>query len=865
MRFYRALLYLYPTSFRVEYGGEMCRIFAERMRLAAGPSGAIAVWIEALADLFANAARVHGDVLRQDLQYATRTLARAPGFTATAIVVTALGIGANTAAFSITDRVFFRPLPFHEPDRLVKLWQRMPSYSRMEPSPPNFRDWRSLSTSFSSMGAYIGTTVNLVGRGDPERLEAAAVTADVFPTLGVNAVAGRVFARGEDSDSAPPTVVLSHQVWQRVFGGDPGIIGQPIRLSGFSLITYTVIGVMPRGFYFPNRETGLWVPFRIDSNTNRSDNSLSVIARLKPGVPIEGARAEMDALAASLERAYPKENAQSGAAVIDLRDEISSQARMLLVALFGASICVLLIACTNLASLLLTRFLGRRQELSVRAAMGAGRERLVRQLLTESLVLSLAGGLLGIAVAVAAVPLLARLAPASLPLGDPQAFDVRMLAFALLTTLLTGLAFGVVPALRVCRGAGAQALRERTASGMSRRGERLRGALVLAEVTASIVLLVASGLLIRALWRVRSVDPGFRTERVLTLRTALPANRYGRTDVRAEFYDRVLAGVRALPGVESAGYITFLPMTMRGGIWPVNVKGIPDNDSRAAGNNASLRYVTPGFFATLGIPIRVGRDIAESDTRDAPFAAVVSESFVKKYWPDQNPLGRPFTFALAPRVVVGVVGDIRVRGLERDSEPQVYLSYKQVPDRAILGYTPKDLVIKAAGDPLALVPAVRAIVKSADPELPVSDVRTLAEIVDAETAPRETQVRVLAAFVAVALVLASVGIHGLLSFGVSRRQSEIGLRIALGARRADVLRMILREGVVLAALGSAIGMGLAYAAGRAMQSLLAGVGPADLVTFGAAAALAVAMTISGSVLPALRALRVDPATALRAE
>lgn len=865
MWFYRLLLHLYPKSFCHEYGDQMCEAHAERARLASGPLATAALWLEAVPDVLTNALCVHWDILRQDLHYTRRTLVRTPGFAATAIVVTALGIGANAAVFSVTDRVFIRPLPFADADRLVKLWQRMPNYPRMEVSPPNYRDWRAMSASFSSMGAFTGLPVNLIGQGDPERLEVGAVTPDVFTTLGVKPALGRVFTPDEEGDGAPLTVVLNHVLWQSAFGGDPGVVGREIRLSGISLRSYTVIGVMPRGFYFPDRDTDLWVPLRLLGDTDRTNNLLQVIARLKPGVSIDGAGAEVATLAASLERAYPRENEKSGAVVIALRDEISSQARLLLIALFVASICVLLIACTNLANLLLTRFLARRPELSVRAAMGAGRERLVRQLLTESLVLSVLGGALGILIGTVAMPLLARLAPASVPLSDPEAFDVRMLTFALLMTFVTGIAFGVVPALRVCRGGDLSALRERTASGIGHRGERLRGALVLAEITASIVLLVASGLLIRALWRVRAVDPGFRTENVLTLRTALPANKYGRTDVRARFYDRVLADVRALPGVVSAGYITFLPMTMTGGIWPVNVKGIPNVSTRGTGNNASLRYVTPGFFATLGIPFRLGRDIAESDTRDAPFAAVVSESFAKRYWPDQTPLGRTFTFALAERTVVGVVADIRVRGLERESEPQVYVAYTQVPDNALTFYAPKDFVVKASGDAMTLLPSIRSIIKKADPELPVTDVRTLADIVDGQTAPRETQVRVLVAFVLVSVVLAGVGIHGLLSFGVSRRKAEIGLRIALGAQRGDVLRMVLREGVMLAVAGCGLGMCLAYIAGRAMHGLLAGVGPADTATFTAAAALAIVMTISGSLAPAIRAVRIDPATALRVE
>lgn len=864
MRFYRALLYLFPKSFRAEYGGEMSHVFAERRRLASGPLAALAVYGDALRDVIVNAWRVHLDILGQDLHYTARTLARTPGFTLTAVLVTALGIGANTAAFSVTDRVFIRPLPFPESERLVKLWQRQPNYARMELSPPNYRDWRSMTTSFESMAAFsTETSANLVGEGDPIRLTGTSVTADLFRVLGARPIIGRPFQAEDEREESDGAVILSYALWQGVFGGDRDMIGRVTRLDDRPT---TIVGVMPADFSFPSREDDFWVPLRLggQAGADRTDNSLEAIARLKPGVSLEQAQTELTLVAQQLERAYPKENEKTGATVVALRDAVSGQMRLLLTALFGASICVLLIACTNLASLLLTRFLSRRHELTVRAAMGAGRERLVRQLLTESLVLALAGGALGVLVAFLAVPLFGALVPRTLPIGDPSVLDLRVLAFASLLTAVTGIGFGVMPAMRVCRGADAAALRERSAPGAGHRGERLRAALVLAEVTASIVLLVASGLLVRALWRVQSVAPGFETDNVLTLHTPLPIPKYGKADTRIRFYERVLSEVRALPGVSNAAYISFLPMVVRAGIWPVSVKGSPEVQVRGA-DSASLRYVTPDFFGTLGIPIRRGRDIAESDTPAAPLAAVVSESLVRKYWPDQDPLGRTFMFAFAERTVVGVVGDIRVRGLERESEPQVYLSYRQMPGGAIIGYVPRDLVIKTSGDPLTLMPSLRQIVKQADPELPVSDVRTLADIVAADIAPRRTQVRVLSAFVAIALMLASVGIHGLLSFGVSRRRSEIGLRVALGAQRSDVLRMILRQGVVLAAIGSAIGMGLAHAAGRAMQAVLAGVPPTDLVTFGAAAALAIVMTVLGSLVPAFRALRVDPATALRAE
>jgi predicted permease len=569
-------------------------------------------------------------------------------------------------------------------------------------------------------------------------------------------------------------------------------------------------------------------------------------------------------VAGQLERQFPKENRQTTASVYLLRDDMPQQSRLLLLALSGAAICVLLIACANLANLLMARGLARQKELAVRAAMGAGRERLVRQLITESLVLAAAGGALGVLVAAGAVPLLARLVPMSLPIAQAPTIDLRVLIFAGVLSGLTGIAFGVLPAVRACRQADFGALREGARAGGGRK-EHLRSALVIAEVTASVVLLVSAGLLVRALLRIEGTDPGFRRGGVLTLRTALPIPKYDPTARRAGFYTQVLSAVRALPGVSNAAYISFLPMVFRGGIWPITGAGEPVEIQRSGSHQASLRFVTPGFFATLGIPIHRGRDVSESDSMDAPWVAVVSDSFVRRHWPDQDPLGRHFTMAFHDRMVVGVVGDIRVRGLERKSEPQVYLPYRQVPDGWLDWYSPKDLVIHSATGPGTLLPAVRRIIRAADAEQPISNVRTMEDIVDEQTASRTAQVRVLGAFAAIAFLLAGVGIHGLLSFAVSRRTQEIGVRIALGARPGGIVKMIVWQGAVLAGAGVLPGIALAYAAGRAMEGLLAGVRPGDATTFAGAVGLCVLMTVLGSLLPALRAVRIDPIQAIRSE
>jgi predicted permease len=529
----------------------------------------------------------------------------------------------------------------------------------------------------------------------------------------------------------------------------------------------------------------------------------------------------------------------------------------------AAAAGVLLLACTNLASLLLTRALGRRHELAVRTALGAGRERLVRQMFTESLALAVLGGALGLAIAVSAVPLLSRLAPNALPIAERPAVDLRLLAVVSIVTCVAGLGFGVLPAWRAGRRASADGLRDGGRAGAGRPTERLRSTLVIVQVTLSVALLVVSGLLIRALWRVQQIDPGFRAADVLTLRTALPLPKYAPVARRADFYERVLADARAVPGVTNAAYISFLPMVMRGGIWPVTLEGHPQGPSSP--QMASLRYVTPGFFATMGIPLRQGRDVRDADTQDAPWVAVVSESFAAEHWPGESPIGRRFQFAFKARTTVGVVGNVRVRGLERSSEPQVYLPYRQVPDGSIQNYIPEDLVVRSTADPGAVVARIRRAVAAVDPEQPISAVQSLEDVVSAETAPRAVQARMLGACAALALLLSGIGLHGLLASGVSMRTREIGVRMALGATPGQVLASVAGQGLWLATTGIGLGAAVAYASGRAMEALLAGVSPADLGTFAVVIALSAGAAAVGSWLPARRAARVDPIRAMRVE
>jgi len=862
MRFYRALLRLYPGFFRTEYCDELCFAFAERARELGGPLARLKIILAALADVIPNAIAAHWDVLWQDLGYAARSLRRTPGFALTAVLVVALGVGANTAVFSLADFVFVRPLPYRDADRLVKIWENTPGYSTMEPSPGNYRDWKAMATSFSAMGAYATLAANLLSAGEPRRIEILAATPEVVPMLGVAPLIGRVFTAQEAR--AGGVLLLSYTLWQSQFGGSRNVVGTSVRIDGAA---YTVIGVMPASFQFPSRTVEALRPltFTEDDYNERDNNYLEVLARLRPGVSREQAVREMAVVAARLEQQYPKDNKDVGTTVFGLRDDLSERSRLLVLALCGATLCILLLACANLASLFLARGAHRARELAVRAALGAGRERLVRQLVTESLGVACVGGIVGLAAAAAGIPLLTRLVPSTLPIEEHASLDLRVLALAVVFVLLTGFAFGLAPAVRAGRSDALDLLRSgtRTAGG---RMQRLRAVLVVVEVAVSVVLLVTSGLLIRAVWRIQATDPGFVTENVLTLRTALPLPKYEKVLRRTQLYDGILQEVRAIPGVQDAAYGTGLPMVMRGGIWPVSLTGEREV-LRSSSNTASLRFITPRYFATLGIPLWRGRDVASADTRDQPLVAVVSESFVKRYWPNENPLGKRFNFAFDDRTVVGVVSDVLVRGLERTSQPQVYLPAQQMTDGSIIGYIPKDLVVRTAV-PLStinLLPRIREIIRSADPEQPISNVRALSDIVAEETASRMTQLRLLGAFSAIALLIAGLGIHGLLTFAVSKRSQELGVRRALGAQGGAIVGLVLREGLVLALGGIVIGIGVAYAAARGMSALLFGVRPEDPLTIGLAAVLCLATAMAGCLRPALRAARVDPLSALRVE
>ena len=632
------------------------------------------------------------DILKQDLRYTARTLIRSRGFALTAILVTALGIGANTAAFSVADFVLFRPLPFPDADALARLCEgprKGGGWGCMNQlSPANYRDLKGMSASFEEMGAFTGGSVNLVGGGEPRRLAIAQVTSEILPVLGVRPVLGRVFESGSHDDAS--AAVISYGLWQSQFAANPGVVGQKINLNG---APYTIVGVMPPAFYFPGREVQLWtlLTFREEDFEDRTNSYIEGVGRLKEGVSFEQARAELTMLADRLAREYPETNEETGVSFYRMRDSMSPRFRLMLITLSGASLCLLLLTCANLANLLLARAASQERELAVRAALGAGRERLVRQLITQSVVLTFLGGAAGILIAALTVPLFSSLVPPTLPVATQPDIDLRVLAVAGLFTTLTALGFGLFPAIRVGRTNFA-ALREGARAGGGRK-QRVRAVLVSLEVTMSVVLLITSGLLIRAVWRVQAIEPGFAPQNVLTLRTALARPKYDSPVRRGAFYERVLTDVRTLPGVQSAAFTSGLPIVVTGLVTGVEIPGREVRRPRS-GDVVSHRWVTPQYFRTMGIPLRRGRDIEDADTGDRGWVAVVSASFVERYWPGQDPIGKTFRHLEQTRTVVGVVGNVRVRGLERNSEPQMYLPAPQAPDGFPAIFDAKDL-----GDP----------------------------------------------------------------------------------------------------------------------------------------------------------------------
>jgi len=858
MRLYRALLQLYPAGFRAEYGPELERAYAERTARSRGPLAPLRNALHALADVVPNALGVHAEILGQDVRFAVRALRRTPGYALTAVLVVALGVGANTAIFSLADLVFIRPLPFRAPEQLVKIWQASPDYGRNECSPANLRDWASMTSSFTGMAASTIRSANLSGRGEPRELVSAKVTPNLFQVLGVAPALGRVFDAAEAE--AGQSLLLSDALWRTQFGADPRVLGATVRLNGEP---YVVVGVMPPSFRYPHAEIEAWMPlvFHEENYRERDDTYLEVVARMKRGTTLARARKDLEVVSARLEKQFPVENRDMRALPFAMRDEMTHRSRMLLLTLCGAALCILVLACANLASLVLARALHRAHELAVRAALGAGRERLARQLVTESLGLAVVGGAAGVLAAAVGLPLLVRLVPDVLPLAIHPALDLRVLAFATLLVLLTGLAFGLAPALRASRTSPLGALATGARSTQSGT-QRVRASLIVVEVAASVVLLVSSGLLIRAIGRLQAVDPGFAPSHALAVRTALPQNRYLLTSDRMRYYDRVLEQVRALPGVRSAAYATGLPMSMRGGIWSATVPG-EDPSAHPGGDPVSMRYVTADYFRTLGIPLKEGRAFTERDTATSPPVIIVSASFVRKMFPGQNPLGqriRSWRDENLYREVVGVVEEVKYTGLSDRELPLIYVPHTQNSWGAML------VVARIRhGDPASLGPILRKTIGELDPALAVAEIRTLRESADRSIASQRYAMFLLTVLAATALVLAALGIYGVTSYVFALRRRELGIRLALGATRANLYGLVFRHGLGLTAAGLAIGAAGSVAAARFMKDLLFNTAPGDVGSWAAMAGTLGAAALVACLLPARRAATAEPTGALRAE
>jgi predicted permease len=801
------------------------------------------------------------DTLLKDLSYALRSLRGKPGFTAIAVATLAFGIGGSTAIFSLTSAVLLGKPPLRDPDRIVTVWENASKigFPRNELSPATYAALRDHAQSFETLAAVADEAFTLTGDGEPQKVEARRVTASFFDVVGVAPALGRVIEAADDQPGAPHVAVLSHGLWQRRFGGDAGVIGRQVLMNDEK---YTVVGVMPRAFQFLESYVGLWVPAAFESEElAKNAHYLTVVGRLKPGVAAAAAEADVLPIATRVAQQFGAE--VFPAFVLSFREQLVGAARPPLVVLALAITFVLLITCANVAGLLLARTASRGREIAVRSALGATRTRIVRQLLTESLLLAAIGGALALLVASSALSSLQQLVPPGLVLAVHPTLDGRAVALAVVLSAMTGLLFGLVPAMQATRGDLNVALRQ-GGRGMTGAGHhRLRAALVVGELAATLMLLVGAGLLGQTLYRMRYADLGLRAERLLTVRTALPQWKYGEESRRAAFYEDVLDRVRRVPGVVSAGYSTSVPLEWKGGTNGFVPEG-PVDPRRAY--DANHRQVSTDYLRTMGIPLRRGRLFERMDGARTQPVAVVNETLARQFWPGVEVVGKRFrTRRDAPWItIVGVVGDVRQMGLDVPVKAEMYLPYAQVHDQP--WFAPRDLVVRStAEDPMTLAPAVREAVHAVDPEQAVANVRTFDEILDEEVVQRRLGASLVAAFAALALLLASLGVYGVLSFFVAQHTSEIGVRVALGASRRDILSLVLGKGMSLAVAGVALGLVGALALTRLVSSVLYGVSAADPATFAGAAGLLGSLALLACYLPARRAIKVDPMVAIRCE
>jgi putative ABC transport system permease protein len=809
-------------------------------------------------------------LIGQDLRYGARLLRKSPGFSVIAVLVMALGIGATTAIFSVVDAVLLKPLPFRAPERLLVIWEKNPAQNQYKlfVAPVNFLEWRKQSHAMESMAAFHDVHINLTGGPnghiDPEELNCERVSAEMFPMLGVGPVLGRTFRPEEDQPGHANFALLSHSLWQRRFAGDPAIAGKAIRLRDQS---YTVVGVLPAGFSVMTPNMDIWIPLGLSAFDRSAGNRfLTVIARLKAGTAGDRARMELETIGSRMERENPALNKGWRPSAFALEDELVGDVRQALWVLLGAVGFLLLMACANVASLLLARAATRRKEIAVRMALGAGRWRIVRQLLSESMILALSGGLLGMLLASLGVGLMARLGQAGIPRLAEARVDATLFLFTLCVSMATGILCGVAPALQSSSANLNQALTEGGRSGTAgREGRTMRSALVVVEVAMAVLVLIGAGLLIQSFVRLRSVDPGFQPSGLLTMRVPLSGGRNNAAERRVAFFQQIVDRVAALPGVRAVGGVNGLPLTGLGvgSMFAVAGRPAPATEQRPLG---VLRSVTPGYFRAMGIPLVAGRGFADSDTGPAEPVIVVNQTLARRFWPEGNPLGGRLAIDTGGRtaVIVGVVGDVKPERMEGEDWPTIYNPYAQVPAPTLT------LVVRignarTGGAPMALASAVEREVHRLDPEQPVADVRPMDAVMNQAVAGARFNTVLLAAFAAIAFVLAAVGLYGVISYDVTERTHEIGIRLALGAQPGNVLKLVVGQGARLAAYGIAAGLAAAWGLTRLMVTMLFGVKPADLSTFAAISALLGAVALGASYLPSRRAMAVDPVTALRHE
>ena len=805
------------------------------------------------------------DSIRQDVAYAAKRLAQSPGFTLVAALTLALGIGATSAIFSVVNAVLLRPLPFPEADRLVQLaalWKQEPvAYL----APPNFLDTEAQARSFERLAAFDGGGVTLTGRGDAARLEGAFVSAGFFDVLRVRPALGRGFVADENEPGKTKVAVLGHELWRDRFGGDPGVLGSTIQIDREPR---TVVGVAPKGFGFPD-DSQIWLPLEYDEQfrvKSRGAWYLQAVGRLAPGVTLAGAREEVATIAARLAKDYKDANEGLGGTVRGLQESMVGDTRKALLVLLGAVGLVLLVACVNVANLLLARISGREGELALRAALGAGRGRIVRQLLTESLLLALVGGAAGALLASVLVDALLGLQPQGVPRLAEVRIDRGVLAFAALLSVATTLVFGVLPALQLSRRATAQSLRLGSRGILGGTRTRLRGALVAGQIALAMVLLAGSGLLLRSFTLLRQVDPGFDARSALSFRFTLPESAYADDEPRVAFHDALAARLAALPGVRSVGAVSGLPLASGPFFISFTVSGRPEPPP-AQQPSLAVAIATPGYFRAMGIEIVKGRAFGPGDTAAAPQVVVLSEAAVRRHFPNEDPIGKRINLGLGrgpgkPKAggeVVGIARDVRRQGLGKESEPEIYVPYPQYPAQSMA------VVLRTDVPPRSLAAAAERAVHELDAELPVARVATLEEVVARSISQPRFYTLLLGAFAGSALFLAALGLFGVMSYAVAERTRELAVRLALGARQQELRRLVLREALLLGSIGLVLGLGGALLLSRTLTTLLYSVSPNDPATLAAVGGLLLVTTLVAGYLPARRATRIDPVVALRAD